>query len=132
MNIKSKKTIDQENLVMLARSTSAKVESARLVVFDKNCDMTAFNKACEGFRNLCFQIGSLLGIENFTGGYDEIEDLKKSIVSKIDQYDTAILVKILIVFVELISADLNCNNEADKIGLYGSSWWYKCWENDNQ
>ena len=87
----------------------------------KEIDTTDFDNACQVFRQICSQIGTLIGDENFKGGYDDMMTFYNH-----PSYRTS-------EGLQLAMAWSGCNDlckyEGNKIGLGSPEWWYKCWEN---
>lgn len=82
--------------------------------------MTAFNTACKAFRAVCADIGALLGIENFRGGFEEV-----TAFSELPQFKT---LDGLHLAMEWSAANELCKYEGAKIGLGQPEWFYKCWD----
>ena len=89
----------------------------------KAIDNTDFNNACQMFRQICSQIGTLIEDENFKGGYDDMLTFYNHEAYKTDKG------------VQLAIAWSGCNDlckyEASKIGLDSPEWWYRCWSDIN-
>lgn len=88
----------------------------------KQIDTTAFNTACSYFRQICKEIGNLIGDNQFKGGYDDMISFYNHEAYKTDKG------------VQLAIAWSGCNQlckyEGELIGLSSSEWWYKCWQNN--
>lgn len=41
-------------------------------------DTTDFDEACKVFRGICADIGDLIGVPDFRGGFDDMETFRKS------------------------------------------------------
>lgn len=90
-----------------------------IVQYDDTVAHPAFEEACEKFRNTCYSIQNLLGIEVFHGGYDEIEAYKDRAEMQTDEGYK-------------LKDDLNlynslCIHEGQKIGMPPPYWFMKCW-----
>lgn len=77
------------------------------------------NPACTLFRQVCGEISSLLNIEGFKGGFDELLSLTEE--QQISLRTSGLSDKLNLV-------DRWCNHEANKVGLQAPAWWYRCWE----
>jgi len=116
----SKKEADERRRRALLEQTVKTIESNHLTAYDpQNTDMTKFNEACRIFRGICGEIGELLGIQNFLGGYDDLLNVKddERLSTKEGQH--------LINMINL--ANSQCLHEARKIGLSSPDWFYMCW-----
>lgn len=87
-------------------------------------DTTDFDQACSYFRQICGEIGTLMGDPNFKGGYDDMP-----IFYAHDSYKTEKGVQLAVAWA---GCDLFCNHEANKIGLTSPDWWYRCWEQQSK
>lgn len=83
-------------------------------------DYTGFITACEYFRQICGEIGELIGDSEFKGGYDDMP-----IFYAHDAYKTDKGVQLAIAWYGV--NDL-CKYEASKLGIGSPDWWYRCWE----
>lgn len=83
-------------------------------------DMTDFNAACAGFRQVCAEIGTLIGDPNFKGGFDEMAEFQASEAAH-SEAGIALAVR-------WIAANELCKYEGMKVGFGQPEWWYKCWE----
>ena len=82
-------------------------------------DTTEFDKACEYFRQICGEIGALMGVEDFKGGYEDMP-----VFYAHESYKTDKGMQLAIAW---SGCNDFCNHEAAKIGLGSPAWWYKCW-----
>ena len=78
-----------------------------------------FDKACEYFRQICGEIGALMGVEDFKGGYEDMP-----VFYAHESYKTDKGMQLAIAW---SGCNDFCNHEAAKIGLGSPAWWYKCW-----
>ena len=85
-------------------------------------DMTDFNAACASFRQVCAEIGQLIGVQNFKGGFDEMAEFQ---ASQAAYTDTGVILAL-----RWGAADKLCTYEGGKVGLGQPEWWYKCWEDE--
>ena len=83
-------------------------------------DQSAFLEACERFRAVCADIGALLGVEDFRGGFDEMQTFQAS-----EMFNTMPGLRLAI---EWSAANELCKYEGAKIGLGQPQWWYECWK----
>ena len=83
-----------------------------------------FDRACEYFRQICGEIGDLMGVENFRGGYDDMP-----VFYAHDAYKTDKGMQLAIAW---SGCNDFCNHEAAKLGLGSPEWWYKCWNIEQQ
>lgn len=83
-------------------------------------DDTAFRAACQQFRDICGQIGTAIGVENFRGGFDEMTLFQRS-----PAYGT---VEGLQLAVAWAAANELCKYEGQKLGYGQPDWWYTCWQ----
>ena len=83
-------------------------------------DDTAFRAACQQFRDICGQIGTAIGVEDFRGGFDEMVQFQQS-----PAYGT---VEGLQLAVAWAAANELCKYEGQKIGCGQPDWWYNCWQ----
>lgn len=82
-------------------------------------DTTAFDSACLQFREICGQIGALIGAVEFRGGFDEMTLFQQS-----EAYGTLQGLQLAIAW---SAANELCVYEGRKIGLGQPEWWYACW-----
>lgn len=86
-------------------------------------DTTDFKNACQIFRQICSQIGELIGVENFKGGYDDMTVFYSHEAYKTDKG------------MQLAIAWSGCNElckyQANKLNKKSPDWWYECWANEN-
>ena len=80
-----------------------------------------FDNACLRFRQICSEIGLLIGDENFKGGYDDMLTLYNH-----DAYKTDKGVQLAIAW---SGCNELCKYEANNIGLGSPDWWFRCWSN---
>ena len=116
----SKKEADERRRRALLDQAVKTIDSNHLAIYDpENTDMTKFNEACRIFRGICAEIGELLEIPNFLGGYDDLLNVKddERLSTKQGQH--------LINMINL--ANSQCLHEAKKIGLSSPDWFYMCW-----
>jgi hypothetical protein len=85
-----------------------------------NENASAFNLACDYFRQVCEEIRLLTGIEDFRGGYDDMPNFYDSPKYKTDEG----------VRLAAAWAGLNdlCKHEASLIGIGSPEWWHLCWD----
>ena len=83
-------------------------------------DMTDFNAACAKFREVCAEIGELIGVADFKGGFDEMAEFQASEAAHSEAG--------IALAVQWIAANELCKYEGGKVGLGQPEWWYKCWE----
>ena len=80
---------------------------------------SSFNKACSHFREICAEIGEMIGDSEFKGGFDEITVFYNSSSYKTD--------KGMQLAIALDGCKELCEYEAAKLGIGSPEWWYKCW-----
>ena len=80
----------------------------------------AFNNACAMFRAVCSEIGAMLGVEDFRGGFDEMLIFQQS--------ETFKTLEGLHLAMEWSAANELCKYEGAKIGFGQPDWWYECWK----
>ena len=85
-------------------------------------DMTDFNAACASFRQVCSEIGTLIGDPDFKGGFDEMAKFQAS--------EAATSTAGIELAIRWMAADKLCTYEGGKVGFGQPEWWYKCWENE--
>lgn len=83
-------------------------------------DTTAFDSACQQFRDICTQIGYAIDQPNFKGGFDQMALFAQSPV-----YGTIEGLKLAISW---SAANELCKYEGLKLGYGQPQWWYKCWQ----
>lgn len=118
MKIMTKESVEQERLMQRLKDSITPISD----------DRSRFEAACENFRNVCGQIGTLIG-QDFKGGYDDMEVVANFIYSldlTTEQgKETAIRAN------SLVSAWSGANDfciyEAKRIGLGQPDWWKDCW-----
>ena len=80
---------------------------------------SSFNKACSHFREICAEIGEMIGDSEFKGGFNEITLFYNSSSYKTD--------KGMQLAIALDGCKELCEYEATKLGIGSPEWWYKCW-----
>ena len=83
-------------------------------------DTTDFDNACAMFRSVCGDIGALIGVTDFRGGFDDMVTFQQSA-----QFNT---LEGLHLGMEWSAANELCKYEGSKIGLGQPEWWKKCWK----
>ena len=83
-------------------------------------DRTDFDAACTMFRAVCTDICTLLGVEDFRGGFDEMQAFQSS-----ESFNTMPGLRLAI---EWSAANELCKYEGAKIGLGQPQWWHECWK----
>lgn len=78
-----------------------------------------FDAACEKFREVCAEIGALIGNPQFRGGFDEMAEFEASAASQTEA-GVALAIK-------WMAADKLCTYLGSKIGLHQPQWWHECW-----
>lgn len=89
--------------------------------------LLAFNSY---FKPTCEQIGMLIGVDNFKGGFDEIPKLYEFIL-KLDTTTTEGLQKLLTAHTLAIkweASDSYCKHESNKLRWKPAEWWKFCWQ----
>ena len=78
-----------------------------------------FVTACEYFRQICSEIGELIGDSEFKGGYDDMPIFYANASYKTDKG----------VQLAIAWAGVNdlCKYEASKLGIGSPDWWSMCW-----
>lgn len=89
----------------------------------KSSDRTAFEAACEQFRQVCKQIEEFAGIEGFRGGFEEAIAFLNSSAFATDRVTGTYL------FSLWQGADKAATYEASKLGIGQPDWWHQCWGN---
>ena len=89
----------------------------------KEVDKSSFDSACGHFRQICHEIGELIGNNDFKGGYDDMLVFYAS-----DAYKTD---KGLQLATAWAGVNELCKYEAYKLGMGSPAWWHKCWSTDN-
>lgn len=100
--------------------TKQEFEAMQVSALSQNTDNSSFETACAYFRQICSEIGSLIGNSEFRGGYDDMP-----IFYAHEAYKTDKGVQLAIAWAGV--NDL-CKYEASKLGIGSPDWWYKCWE----
>ena len=86
----------------------------------KEQNTTDFETACAYFRQICGEIGALMGEQNFRGGY---EDMPRFYAHP--SYKTS---EGLALATAWGGCNDFCNHEAKKLGIGSPDWWHKCWQ----
>lgn len=89
------------------------------LVTPKTTDQTEFNQACEQFKAICHQIGQLINVEDFKGGFDEILLFQNS--------DKSMTNEGLALAIKWTAANSLCTYLASKLGIGQPEWWKICW-----
>ena len=89
-------------------------------VIDNSEKIAELNTAYSAFRSICAEIGTLLGVENFTGGFDEMTAFENN--------EAAATPEGIALSIKWIAADKLCTYLASKLGIGQPDWWYQCWE----
>lgn len=100
--------------------TKQEFEAHRNAYMSNIIDSSGFETACEYFRQICGEIGELIGDSEFKGGYDDMP-----IFYAHKSYKTDKGVQLAIAWAGV--NDL-CKYEASKLGIGSPDWWHKCWE----
>lgn len=79
-----------------------------------------FENACAQFRQVCGEIGTLIDVENFRGGFDDMPTFYAH-----DAYKTITGLCLAMAWKGL---DTECTYLGAKIGLGQPEWWRRCWE----
>ena len=87
---------------------------------DMSAMQAEFDTACEKFREICREIGTLIGNADFKGGFDEMAEFETS--------EAAASEAGIALSVKWIAADKLCTYLAGKLGIGQPEWWYQCWE----
>ena len=77
---------------------------------------------CTNFKTVCGKIAEFLEVEEFLGGYDDIQLLATS--EKAQQNP----VQALMLGQMWQAADDECNYKAERLGIGRPRWWYCCWD----
>ena len=83
-----------------------------------------FDKACNQFRQICNEIGILIGNNDFHGGYDDMVGFYEH-----ESYKTN---KGLQLAIAWSGCNDLCKYEAGKLGIGSPEWWYRCWQRQNE
>lgn len=86
---------------------------------NNSIDTTDFDTACSYFRQICGEIGVLMGVSDFKGGYDDMP-----VFYAHESYKTDKGMQLAIAW---SGCNDFCNHEASKLGMGSPDWWYKCW-----
>jgi len=89
----------------------------------KTTDHTAFETACEQFRQVCKQIEEFAEINGFQGGFEEAMAFLNSSAFVADKVTGTYL------FSLWQGADKAATYEASKLGIGQPEWWHQCWGN---
>ena len=84
-------------------------------------DYTAFDNACQMFRQVCYQIGGVIGNAQFKGGFDQYASFIDSQYAQQNPAQAALYAAMW------SGANEYAKYEGSKIGLGQPDWWYKCW-----
>lgn len=120
MNYIPKEKAKQQDIERKLASANAIIASNGLTNFDETQDLTDFNSACALFRATCNDLGTLLGIDDFHGGYDELLAIVGKAEMRTEQGT--------ILSDKLNLANSLCLHEAKKVGLPAPDWFFKCWD----
>lgn len=90
------------------------------LIFTADPSTEDFETACSHFREVCKQIGTLIGVEDFRGGFDEMLTFYTHDAFKTTQGHSLALA--------WVGVDEQCAYEGAKIGLGRPAWWHRCWE----
>lgn len=85
-------------------------------------DETAFKQACKLFRNVCSQIGTFIGDDNFKGGFEDYDKFINSSAARQSKASASLLASMW------NGANEFAKYEGAKLGYQQPEWWYKCWE----
>lgn len=82
--------------------------------------------ACDKFVACCNKIGQFIGNPDFTGGINEIDELRAFAATLTDP---AQIMQALWLVAEWEGCDKECNHWASKddVGLASPAWWWYCW-----
>lgn len=83
-------------------------------------DTADFEYACMYFRQICGEIGKLIGNNDFKGGYDDM-----TVFYEHDAYKTDKGMQLAIAW---SGCNDLCKYEAGKLGIDSPEWWYRCWQ----
>jgi hypothetical protein len=86
---------------------------------DMSVVQAEFDAACFKFREICREIGALIGNADFKGGFDEMAEFETS--------DAAATETGVALSIKWIAADKLCTYLASKLGIGQPDWWYMCW-----
>lgn len=78
-----------------------------------------FAAACNQFKQVCAQIRQALGVEKFTGGFDEMVEFQQSPI-----YSTIPGLQLAMAW---SAANELCKYTGAKLGYGQPEWWYQCW-----
>ena len=87
-------------------------------------DLTKLKAGFAKFRQVCKEIGQLIGDSEFKGGFDEMDKLEAS-----DAIPREIKTELAS---KWNGADKRCTYEAKKVGIGQPQWWYMCWEPEDE
>ena len=82
-------------------------------------DETEFNTACSYFKQVCAEIGEMIGDSEFKGGFDDMPVFYNNSSYKTD--------KGMQLAIAWSGCNSLCKHEAAKLGIGSPEWWYKCW-----
>ena len=118
--IKTKEQLRIEELEARTKYQAQLLAANHIVSYDDSVPHPDFEAECAKFRTVCAEIKEFLGLDEFYGGYDELDKYierpelltpeGQALKDKLNLYDSS------------------CNHEAGKIGLPSPEWFYKCWE----
>jgi hypothetical protein len=83
-----------------------------------------FESACADFRQVCAEIGELIGVSDFHGGYDDMP-----VFYSHSSYRT---IQGLCLAMAWSGCNERCVYTGSKVGYGQPAWWYKCWESPTQ
>ena len=88
--------------------------------------LTAFNTY---FKPTCQAIGQMIGVENFKGGFDEIQQLYRYVLEIDVSTDEGKqrLLSAHTLAIQWEAADAYCKHEAEKLRWKPAEWWKFCW-----
>ena len=88
--------------------------------------MELLDAACDKFVACCNKIGQFIGDSSFTGGIDEIDELRAYAATLTEP---AQIMQALWLVAEWEGCDKECNHWASKedVGLTSPAWWWYCW-----
>lgn len=77
---------------------------------------------CTNFKTVCGKIAEFLEVEEFLGGYDDIQLLATSEKAQENPVQALMLGQMW------QAADDECNYKAERLGISRPRWWYCCWD----
>lgn len=87
---------------------------------DRTQEKAEFAQASAKFREVCAEIGELIGNPEFKGGFDEMAEFEASAAAQTEA-GVALAIK-------WMAADKLCTYLGSKIGLHQPRWWHECWK----